>query len=96
MEANQCCGPPREQYCCTVAEARQQGFSVVNPSSDNQPYESRKKGNGPLFYIFFIIVPLIFVVLVGVMVWMFYCKKRIYQEVPQEPVKNKEPETEKL
>ena len=82
MTATNCCGKYNEQYCCTAEEKMQsstQNNKDIFESTYNQ--ERNPKDNKTLFLIIF--VPLIFLLLIGLAVLIFFChKKRLYAKVP--------------
>ena len=70
-EAKYCCGPPREQYCCTLYEFKSEEKPFEKPYHDQ--YVARRFDK----YFLFILVPvlIIFCILVGVCGLLIYKKK---------------------
>ena len=86
-----CCGPPREQYCCSPSEVmHSQGMNQDMDGSgygsgyggksgyNNDGYNSQRSS----FPWVILLVPLIFVVFIcGVILCFYVYKKRIYEKV---------------
>jgi hypothetical protein len=70
-EAKYCCGPPREQYCCTLSEFKSEENPFDSPHHDQYSAGRFDK------YFLFILVPflIIFFIIVGICAFLIYKKK---------------------